>query len=87
MYYATTVLKSYDAKIDSKKRITLRNASYKYFHIEEYDDSRILLEPRELTKLFQVSVNTLKMMDTSMENFNKSLVSEPIDFSAYTDIE
>jgi hypothetical protein len=87
VYYATTVLKSYDAKIDSKKRITLRNDSYKYFHIEEYDDSRILLEPRELTKLFQVSVNTLKMMDTSMENFNKSLVSEPIDFSAYTDIE
>ena len=83
----TTVLKSYDAKIDSKKRITLRNAFYEYFHVEEYDDGRILLEPRELTKLFQVSVNTLKMMDTSMENFNKSLVSEPIDFSTYTDIE
>lgn len=83
----TTVLKSYDAKIDSKKRITLRNASYEYFHVEEYDDGRILLEPRELTKPFQVSVNTLKMMDTSMENFNKSLVSKPIDFSTYTDIE
>ncbi|EPF29191.1 hypothetical protein HMPREF9195_00973 [Treponema medium ATCC 700293] len=81
------VLKYYDAKIESKKRVTLRNASYEYFHVEEYDDGRILLEPRELTKPFQVSVNTLKMMDTSMENFNKSLVSEPIDISTYGDIE
>lgn len=71
----------------TQKKITLRNASYEYFHVEKYDDGRILLEPRELTKPFQVSVNTLKMMDTSMENFNKNLVSEPIDFSTYTDIE
>ena len=74
-------------KSTQKKRITLRNAFYEYFHVEEYDDGRILLEPRELTKPFQVSVNTLKMMDTSMENFNKNLVSEPIDFSTYKDIE
>ena len=81
----TMAVKSYDAKIDSKKRITLRNVSYEYFHVEEYDDGRILLEPRELTKPFQVSVRTLKMMDSSMENFNKRLVSEPIDLSAYED--
>jgi len=43
--------------------------------------------PTTVLKPFQVSVNTLKMMDTSMENFNKNLVSEPIDFSTYTDIE
>lgn len=54
--------------------------------IEEFGDGRILLEPRELTKPFQVSENTLKMMDSSMENFNKGLVSEPIDLSAYEDI-
>ena len=84
---STTVLKSYDAKIDSKKRITLRNASYEYFHVEEYNDGRILLEPRELTKPLQISVNTLKTMDSSMENFNKGLVSEPIDLSVYADIE
>ncbi|ERF61515.1 hypothetical protein HMPREF0860_0099 [Treponema socranskii subsp. socranskii VPI DR56BR1116 = ATCC 35536] len=57
-----------------------------YILIEEFGDGRILLEPRELTKPFQVSENTLKMMDSSMENFNKGLVSEPIDLSAYEDI-
>ncbi|MGP1576595.1 MAG: hypothetical protein ACTTH7_03750 [Treponema sp.] len=65
----------------------MRNASYEYFHVEEYDDGKILLEYRELTKPFQVSVNTLKMMDSSMENFNNCNVSNPIDISAYEDIE
>ncbi len=81
-----TAVKSYDAKLDSKKRITLRNVYYEYYHVEEFGDGRILLEPRELTKPFQVSANTLKMMDSSMKNFNKGLTSDPIDLSAYEDI-
>lgn len=83
----TRAIKSYDAKIDSKRRITLRNASYEYFHVNEYADGRIMLEPRVLTKPFQVSANTLAMMDSSMENFKNNKVSEPIDLSAYEDIE
>ena len=79
------IVKSYDAKLDSKKRITLRNVYYDYYHVKEFGDGRILLEPRELTKPFQVFENTLKMTDSSMENFNKRLVSEAIDLSAYKD--
>ncbi len=82
-----TAIKSYDAKIDSKKRITLRNALYEYFHVEEYDDGHILLEPRELTKPFQISANSLKMMDSSIENLKKGNVSNAIDLSSYEDIE
>ena len=82
-----TVVRSYDAKLDSKRRITLRNVSYEYFHVEEFDDGRILLDPRELTKPFQVSANTLSMMDSSMENFKAGKISEPIDLSIYEDVE
>ena len=82
-----TAIKSYDAKIDSKKRITLRNALYEYFYLEEYDDGHILLEPRELTKSFQISANSLKMMDSSIENLKKGNVSNAIDLSSYEDIE
>lgn len=78
-------VKSYDAKIDSKKRITLRNALFEYFHVEEYNDGRIVLEPRVLEKPFEVSVNTLAMMDSSMENFKTGNVSDPIDLSAFED--
>ena len=37
-----TAVKVYDAKMDSKKRITLRNALYEYYHVEEFDDGRIV---------------------------------------------
>ena len=76
-------VKSYDAKIDSKKRITLRNALYEYFHIEEYADGKIVLEPRVLVKPFEVSKNTLSMMDSSVENLMNGKVSGPIDLSAF----
>ena len=65
-------VKAYDAKMDSKRRITLRNAQYEYYHVEEFPDGRILLEPRELTKPFELSQNTLAMMDESMENFKSA---------------
>ncbi len=46
---------SYDAKIDMKKRITLRNTRYEYYHVEEYDDGRIMLEPRQLVPPLEVA--------------------------------
>lgn len=78
-------IRSYDAKIDSKKRITLRNALFEYFHVEEYDDGTIVLEPRELAKPFSVSANTLAIMDSSIENLKNGTVSDPIDLSVVGD--
>lgn len=78
-------VKSYDAKIDSKKRITLRNALFEYFHVEEYNDGRIVLEPRVLQKPFEISENTLAMMDSSIDNLKNGNVSDPIDLSAFGD--
>jgi hypothetical protein len=78
-----TSIRAYDAKMDAKKRITLRNARYEYYHVEEFDDGSIRLEPRELTKPFQVSENTLHMMDESVENLKKGKVSKAIDLSAF----
>lgn len=79
-------VRSYDSKLDSKRRITLRASSYEYYHVEEYPDGRIILEPRELTKPFEVSQNTLAMMDESMKNLKTGKVGEPIDFSAYEEL-
>ena len=33
----------YDAKIDVKKRLTLRGATYGHYHVREYKDGRIVL--------------------------------------------
>ncbi|MBP5451222.1 MAG: hypothetical protein J6Y16_03195 [Treponema sp.] len=82
----TLAVRSYDSKLDSKRRITLRSAPYEYYHVEEFSDGRIILEPRELTKPFEVSQNTLAMMDESMKNFKSGKAGKPIDFSAYEEL-
>ncbi|MGA2763165.1 MAG: hypothetical protein ABSG17_07340 [Spirochaetia bacterium] len=57
----------YDAKIDAKKRLTLRGAAYGYYHVLEYMDGRIVLEPRKLVKHFTVSRRRPKAMHSSMQ--------------------
>ena len=76
-------VREYDAKLDSKKRITLRNAAFDYFHVFELEDGRIVLEPRELVKPFSVSANTLSMMDKAMENMKNNKVSGKLDLSEF----
>ena len=63
-----TAIREYDAKLDSKRRITLRNTRFDYYHVQELDSGTIVLEPRELTVPFQVSANTLAMMDKAVQN-------------------
>lgn len=77
------VSRTYDAKVDSKRRITLRSARFEYYHVKEYPDGSILLEPRELAVPFSVSENTLAMMDASVNNMKSGAVSEPIDLSEF----
>jgi hypothetical protein len=72
-------INEYDAKIDVKKRLTLRGARFGHYHVMEYKDGRIVLEPRELVKPFTVARRTLKMMDASVANLKKGVASEPIE--------
>ena len=76
-------VKAYDAKMDSKRRTTLRNALYEYYHVEEFEDGRIVLEPRELVPPFSISEKSLAMMDQSMKNLQGGNVSPAIDLSAF----
>ena len=75
----------YDAHVDVKKRLTLRGATFNYYHVEEYDDGRIVLAPRELVQPFEVSKKTLATMDESIAYFKKGKASKPIDLSSFKD--
>ena len=78
-------VKEYDAKLDSKKRLTLRSGGFEYYHVSEYGDGRIVLEPRVLTSPFQVSANTLDMMDEAVRNVKDGKVSEAVDLSDFAE--
>ena len=80
-----TAVREYDARVDAKKRVTLRGALFEYYHIAEMDNGTIILEPRELTPPFQVSELTLGMMDLAMANLKTGKVSKAIDLSEFED--
>ena len=81
-----TALKEYDAKIDAKKRITLRGSMYEYYHVLEYPNGTIELQPRELRAPFEISRRSLEMMDKSMDNLKKGKASKSIDLSRFEHI-
>lgn len=77
------VEKDYDARLDSKKRVTLRGAKYPYCKVKECDNGCFLLEPRELTVPKSISSRTLKSMDEAIRNFKLGKVSGPVDLSDF----
>jgi len=83
----TKLLKEYNVELDKKKRITIRgNIGFKNYHVCIFSDGKVVMEPRVLVKPFEISEATLRMMDSAMENFAKGIVSEPIDFSEFSEI-
>ncbi|HLR89885.1 MAG TPA: hypothetical protein VK040_02955 [Balneolaceae bacterium] len=73
------VIKEYDAKLDTKKRITLRGATTGYYHVTERGDGTIILSPRELVDPNEISEKTLQMVNEAIKNFKEGKVSEPLD--------
>lgn len=71
--------REYDAKLDSKKRLTIRDPRTKYYHVTEYEDGSVKLSPRELVHPDEISRRTLEMMDKAMENLDVGKVSKPVD--------
>ena len=76
-------IREYDAKVDSKKRLTLRESPFEYYHVEHFTDGRIILQPRQLVEPLRVSENTLEMMDKSMENVKKGKAGKAVDLSKF----
>lgn len=72
------VLKVYDARLDSKKRITIRNPKYEYYHVTKKENGIVVLEPRQLVDPLSISKNTLESMDKTVGNLKKGIVSKPI---------
>ena len=76
------VVESYDVAADAKKRINLRNARTKYFHVKAFSNGAYLLEPRVLVPPQTISARTMKMIEQSAANLKKGRASAPIDFAS-----
>jgi len=80
---ALTVVEQYDVAADAKKRINLRNAKTKYFHVKALSNGAYVLEPRVLVSPAAISARSLRTLDKSVANLKKGVASAPIDLSAF----
>jgi len=76
------VVESYDVAADAKKRINLRNAKTKYFHVKAFSNGAYLLQPRVLVPPEAISARVMKMIEQSAANLKKGRASAPIDFAS-----
>ena len=77
-----SIVKEYEAKLDSKHRITIRGSEFQYFRVKQYGDGHLELLPRVLVDPKEISKNTLQMMDESIKNLKNGKVSEAIDLDS-----
>jgi len=77
------IVKRYDAKLDSKRRLTIRDTQYEYYHVDEFKDGTLLLKPRVLINPNELSENTLGMIEQSMDNLENGVVSNPVNLEKY----
>ena len=70
---------NYIAKLDSKKRLAVRNARSEYYAVAELEGGVLLLRPQEEFRLEDLPPEVLSLIDASSANFRAGLVSEPID--------
>lgn len=68
------------------KRITLRNAGYDCYSVQELEDGRIILKPRVLTEPYGISADALSVMDSSIRNMKEGKVSDPVDLSEFAEV-
>lgn len=76
---STAIQKKYDARIDSKKRITLRGATSSFYQVTEFSDGSIVLSPRELAHPEEISRKTLAVMDEAVKYLEEGKASKPVD--------
>ena len=77
------VVADYDVAADAKKRISLRNATTKYFHVKALSNGCFLLEPRVLVAVDALPARTRKMLEQSVTNLKRGVASPPIDLTPF----
>ena len=80
---ALTVLARYDVAADDKKRISLRGAKTKYFHVKALSNGSYVLEPRVLVPLHALSPRARRMLGSSAASLKQGLASAPVDLSVF----
>jgi len=75
------VKQNYDAKLDTKRRVTIRNARTEFYHVTEFEDGSVKLEPRVL-----ISPDMLEQIDASVKRIKAGQKGTRIDWSKLPEV-
>jgi hypothetical protein len=78
---AVAVKKNYDVKLDTKRRVTIRSARTEFYHVTEYEDGTIKMEPRVL-----VSPDMLEQIDVAVKRHKAGHKGTKIDWSKLPEV-
>lgn len=73
---AVAIKRNYDTKLDTKRRVTIRNPQTDYYHVTEYEDGTVKLEPRVL-----ISPEMLEQIDTAVKRHKAGHKGTKLDWS------
>ena len=54
------MVRGHDAKLDGRKRPTIRDAGFEHYRVKEYADGTVVLEPRALVSPSALTEETLR---------------------------
>ncbi len=73
-----SIIAEYDVKKDERNRVTLKGGKFDYYHAKVFDDGHIEFYPQVLTDA-SLSLRTLSMMDSAMDNLSRGLTGATLD--------
>ena len=74
----SSIVAEYDVKKDERNRVTLKGVKFDYYHAKVFDDGHIEFYPQVLADA-SLSLRTLAMMDSAMENLSRGVVGTALD--------
>ena len=60
-------VREYEAKLDARNRLTIRDAGYEHYHVEEFEDGTVVLNPRVLVSPNALTAETLRKAEEGRE--------------------
>ena len=60
-------VKQYEAKLDARNRLTIRDAGYEHYHVQELDDGTVVLKPRVLVSPTLLTAETLEKAEAGRD--------------------
>lgn len=75
----------YDIEADAQNCIVIQNARFKSYQVEELTDGRIVLKPKGTGETFRMSKRAYEMLESSLDNLKKGVVSEKIVIPKFDD--